>query len=74
MLKQRRFIAYFVADRDHPYFRSDEFQSLLMGLKAVPNAQMKERNGKLSLVFPEVDSIEQAAELLSQLDPSPPKL
>jgi transcription-repair coupling factor (superfamily II helicase) len=44
-----------------------------MGLKAVPNAQMKERNGKLSLVFPEVDSIEQASELLSHLVPSPSK-
>ena len=48
VLKQSKFIAYFIADGDHPYFRSDEFQSLLMGLKAVPNAQMKERNGKLS--------------------------
>ena len=70
VLKQSKFIAYFIADGDHPYFRSDEFQSLLMGLKAVPNAQMKERNGKLSLVFPEVDSIEQASELLSRLLPS----
>ena len=73
VLKQSKFIAYFIADGDHPYFRSDEFQSLLMGLKAVPNAQMKERNGKLSLVFPEVASIEQASELLSRLLPSPPK-
>lgn len=73
VLKQRKFIAYFIADGDHPYFSSGEFQSLLMGLKSVPNAQMKERNGKLSLVFPEVDSIEQASELLSRLVPSPSK-
>lgn len=69
VLKQNKLITYFVADDQSPYFQSQSFQNILMSLKSLPQAQMKERNGKLSLVFQNVGTISGAMELLDVLKP-----
>ena len=68
VLKQQKFIAYFVADGNSAYFQSATFRQILELLRWLPGAQMKDRNGRLSLVIPQVSSIRKAMELLRKLE------
>lgn len=70
VLKQNKFIAYFVADGNSAYFQSATFRQILELLRWVPGAQMKDRNGRLSLVIPQVGSIHKAMEWLRKLEPT----
>jgi transcription-repair coupling factor (superfamily II helicase) len=67
VLKQNRLLAYFIADQESDYFKSERFNAVLQSLKTNRKAQMKERNGKLYLSFPEVQSVSEALNLLTGL-------
>lgn len=67
VLKQERLLCYFLQDQDSPYFQSHKFQRVLNYLKDQPNAQMKERNGKLYLSFPDVKTVDAALKLLQPI-------
>lgn len=67
VLKQNRLIGYFISDQDSPFYQSEKFQRVLHFLKDQPKAQMKERNNKLYLTFGDVQTVNQALELLKPL-------
>lgn len=69
VLKQSRLIAYFISDQDSPYYQSPNFMNVLEFLKKQPKAQMKEKNKKLYLSFPEIHSVDEALKLLSTIEP-----
>lgn len=64
VMKQERFIAYFVSNQDSPYYQSEKFQKVLLFLQKQPKAQMKERNNKLYLTFANVKTVNEAIDLL----------
>jgi transcription-repair coupling factor (superfamily II helicase) len=67
VLKQERLLCYFTSDQDSPYFQSDRFQKVLLFLKSAPQAQLKERNGKLYLSFQEVLRVHDAFQVLKPI-------
>lgn len=67
VLKQERLLCYFTSDQESPYFQSDRFQKVLLYLKSAPQAQLKERNGKLYLSFQDVLSVHDAFEVLKPI-------
>lgn len=67
VLKQERLLCYFTSDQDSPYFQSERFQKVLIYLKSAPQAQLKERNGKLYLSFQEVLSVHDAFQVLKPI-------
>lgn len=67
VLKQERFISYFISNQDSPYYQSPKFQRALNFLKDQPRAQMKERNNKLYLSFQGVKTVDEAIGLLKPL-------
>ena len=64
VLKQERFIAYFISNQESAYFQSAKFQKVLKFLQDQPKAQMKERNNKLYLTFGGVKSVDEAIQLI----------
>ena len=68
VLKQSKFIAYFISKQDSPYYQSEQFARLLQFLKEFGHgAQMKQKNDRLSLVIENVTSIQQALRILKPL-------
>lgn len=67
VLKQDKLICYFVSDGNSPYFQTPIFRHILEMLRQLHGAQMKERNGRLTLVIPNVKSIKQAMGLFERL-------
>ncbi|MBL1143887.1 MAG: transcription-repair coupling factor [Bacteroidetes bacterium] len=65
VLKQQKLICYFVSNQDSPYYQSAIFTKVLTYVQMNPTrCKLKERNGRLSLVYEHVRSIVQAIELL----------
>ena len=63
-----KMIAYFITDQESPYFQSEQFSKVLIYLKDHPaDVQMKQKNDRLSLVYPNVDGVEKAMKLISDL-------
>ena len=67
VMKQERFIAYFISNQDSPYYQSEKFQRVLQFLQTQPKAQMKERNNRLYLTFGNVKTVNEAINLLKPL-------
>ncbi|MFB6317752.1 transcription-repair coupling factor [Saccharicrinis sp. FJH54] len=68
VLRTGKMLAYFIPDQEDPYYKSDAFTGLLKYLQAHPKScKMKEKNERLSLVFPEVKSIDTALKVLSPI-------
>lgn len=65
VLKKHKLIGYFVSDQQSPYFESPAFHLVLDFVQRYPKkAQLKEKNGKLSLVFEDVLDVNTAIDLL----------
>ncbi len=68
ILKQERFICYFINDKSSPYYSSPVFSNILQYLQTSRTSSgLKEQNDKLSLHFDKVSSIEKANQLLESL-------
>ena len=68
VLKQNRFICYFISDKTSPFYSSPVFSNLLQFLQTSRSATgLKEVNDKLSLHFDKVNSIDKANQLLENL-------
>jgi transcription-repair coupling factor (superfamily II helicase) len=68
ILKQNRFICYFINDKSSPYYSSQVFSNILQYLHTSKSSSgLKEINDKLSLNFDKVSSIEKANQLLEGL-------
>lgn len=68
VLKQNKLICYFISNQESPYYQSATFTRVLQFVQHNSHqCKMKEKNGKLSLVFERVRSINGAIELLSRV-------
>jgi transcription-repair coupling factor (superfamily II helicase) len=68
VLKQGKFIGYFISKQDSPYYQGAQFNRMLQFLKEFgTGAQMKQRNNRLRLVIEEINTIQQALQLLRPL-------
>ncbi len=68
ILKQNKFIGYFIYNKKSPYYQSDNFLRILNFVKNNPdNCMMKEKEDKLSITFYDVKNIDDAIKILSQL-------
>ena len=65
-LKNGVMLAWFVADRNHPFFRSDRFGDMLQRIAAQKHGiQLLESGGKLYFKVSNVDSVQAAAKVLA---------
>ena len=66
VLKNSVMLAYFIADRKHPFFQSDSFDGILQQIAARrAGISLLENNGKLYFKVPEIRSVQAAAKVLS---------
>ena len=66
ILKQGKFIGYFVAKQDSPYYESPKFTRVLNYIQKFPFlSEMSEKNNKLRLIYTDVKSVRKAIDLLS---------
>ena len=66
ILKNHVMLAYFISDRKHPFFESEQFGSILQQLAARRDGiNLLEANGKLYFKVPDIDSVQAAARVLA---------
>lgn len=66
VLKMGKMIGYFIANQESDFFQSEQFNNVLLYLRDHPReAQMKQRNEKLTLVFEGVNKVDLAIQKLS---------
>ena len=69
VLKQGKLIAYFLSNPQSLYYQSSQFTHILQWLQQQPQfGQMRERDNRLSLILPEVRSVQNAIDLLKLLE------
>ncbi len=65
MLQQGRMVCFFVANKDNPFYQSANFMKLIQYVQSHPDtARLKEKDGRLSLTFNKVETIDEAVRLL----------
>jgi transcription-repair coupling factor (superfamily II helicase) len=65
LLKNNRMVGYFIAKQDSPYYQSEAFTKVLKFVQQHPKTcKMKETNGKLTLSFEQVQSVDDAVDAL----------
>lgn len=67
VLKQEKFVGYFVGNQEAPYYQSAQFQHILQLLSRQNSAQMKQRNNRLSLVLQNIKTVNDALVVLRPL-------
>jgi transcription-repair coupling factor (superfamily II helicase) len=68
VLKNQRFVGYFISKEDSPYYQSDIFSAVLEFVKANPvKCRMKESNGRLSIAFQNINNVSDALRVLKPL-------
>jgi transcription-repair coupling factor (superfamily II helicase) len=68
VLKQKKLIGYFIANKESPYYQSPKFTNVLKYIQENPRVcKMKERNDKLSLIYEYVNNVREAIELLTPI-------
>jgi transcription-repair coupling factor (superfamily II helicase) len=69
VLKNERFIGYFISNQDSPYYQSPDFSALLRFIQANPGiCRMKETESRLSLTFRNVKTVKEAIRLLRGME------
>jgi len=68
VLKQKKLVGYFIRNQESLFYQSPQFTAVLKYIQANPYVcKMKERNDKLTLVFENVNSVNEAIGLLSPI-------
>jgi transcription-repair coupling factor (superfamily II helicase) len=68
MLKQGRMFLYFVTNANSPYYQSKAFDRVITFASQNPRrCQLREQNGRRSMVVSEIPTVEAALKLLSQI-------
>lgn len=68
LLKNNRMVAYFIPKQDSPYYQSETFTKVLKYVQQnMRSCKMKETNGKLTLSFENIRSIDAALEALKPI-------
>ena len=66
VLKNNVMLAYFIADRNHPFFQSAAFDAILQQMAARRTGiSLLENNGKLYFKVPDIRSVKAAAQVLA---------
>jgi transcription-repair coupling factor (superfamily II helicase) len=66
VLKNNVMLAYFIADRNHPFFQSAAFDAILQQMAARrAGISLLENNGKLYFKVPDIRSVKAAAQVLA---------
>ena len=66
VLKNGVMLAWFIADRNHPFFQSDRFGAILQQLAARRTGiSLQENNGKLYFKVPDVPSVQAATKVIA---------
>jgi transcription-repair coupling factor (superfamily II helicase) len=67
-LKNNRMVGYFIPKQDSPYYQSESFTKVLKYVQQNPRlCKMKETNGKLTLSFENIRSVDAAIEALKPI-------
>jgi transcription-repair coupling factor (superfamily II helicase) len=67
-LKNNRMVGYFIPKQDSPYYQSEAFTKVLKYVQQNPRlCKMKENNGKLTLSFENIRSVDAAIEALKPI-------
>jgi transcription-repair coupling factor (superfamily II helicase) len=65
VMKNERFIGYFISNQDSPYYRSDDFMAMLRYVQANPSlCRMKENETRLSVTFRNVRNVRDAVKVI----------
>ncbi len=68
ILKNGRMTAYFVANNESPYYKSETFGSVIDYIQKHPrNSQLKEKNSKRSMIINPVTSVSKGYEILNTI-------
>lgn len=68
ILKMERMTLYFVSNLESPYYQSDAFGKVISYMAKYPrNCNLREQNGKRSMVIKNVTSVEQAVRILQEI-------
>jgi len=68
IIKSEKLIGYFVSDQESPYYQSPKFARVIEFIKQNPRlGKMYEKNGGLRMSFANVESIEEALNLLKKM-------
>lgn len=68
ILKNNKLVGYFIQNQNSPYYQSETFTKVLKFVQAhARTCKMKENNGKLSLSFENIKSIDDAIEVLKPI-------
>ena len=66
VLKNNVMLAYFIADRNHPFFQSAAYDAILQQMAARrAGISLLENNGKLYFKVPDIRSVQAAAQVLA---------
>ena len=66
VLKNGVMLAYFISDRKHPFFESEQFGAILQQMAArKQNFHLLESGGKLYFKVPDIHSVQEAARVLA---------
>jgi transcription-repair coupling factor (superfamily II helicase) len=69
VLKNERMTAFLVSNRDSVYYQSERFGRILRYMTVHPRrCQLRDQNGRRSVIFANVKNIEEAAALFAQID------
>jgi transcription-repair coupling factor (superfamily II helicase) len=69
VLKNERFIGYFISNQESPYYQSENFAAMLRFVQSHQSiCRMKENETRLSLTFKNVRSVKEAIRLLKGLE------
>ena len=68
VLKAGRMTLYFVSNLESPYYQSDAFGKVINYMAKYPrNCNLREQNGKRSMVVKDVTSVEQGVRILQEI-------
>lgn len=66
-VKNNILYAYFISDQESSFYSGEYFGQLLSGIQLNPDCKLREKDGQLSLIFSNINSITKALKLLQSL-------
>ncbi|TXC81832.1 transcription-repair coupling factor [Luteibaculum oceani] len=66
-IKSGKMLGYFIADKDSMYFQSEAFTKILQFVASGKNCKLKEKNGKLYMIFEGINTVKKALNALAPL-------
>ena len=67
VLKSRIMLSYFVSDKNSAFYDSEIFSGIIQFISQSPSVELKQKNDKLYLKIPHVESVTEAMDLLKSI-------